>query len=95
MINQIYEGACEERGAKKPGPSSSRSVFTNLNHFVKVLLLLEAFAKTEPPLMPVHLKKKKTFFFKSVPISGLHLIICAQFFMIMSFQTRERGLDQI
>uniref|UniRef100_A0A674NE40 Arf-GAP with coiled-coil, ANK repeat and PH domain-containing protein n=1 Tax=Takifugu rubripes TaxID=31033 RepID=A0A674NE40_TAKRU len=24
VINQIYEGACEELGAKKPGPSSSR-----------------------------------------------------------------------
>lgn len=28
MINHIYEGACEELGAKKPGPSSSRYVFT-------------------------------------------------------------------
>lgn len=27
VINQIYEGACEELGAKKPGPTSSRSVF--------------------------------------------------------------------
>uniref|UniRef100_A0AAQ6AD33 Arf-GAP with coiled-coil, ANK repeat and PH domain-containing protein n=1 Tax=Amphiprion ocellaris TaxID=80972 RepID=A0AAQ6AD33_AMPOC len=26
VINQIYEGSCEELGAKKPGPSSSRSV---------------------------------------------------------------------
>uniref|UniRef100_A0AAX7VBN8 Arf-GAP with coiled-coil, ANK repeat and PH domain-containing protein n=1 Tax=Astatotilapia calliptera TaxID=8154 RepID=A0AAX7VBN8_ASTCA len=25
VINQIYEGSCEELGAKKPGPSSSRS----------------------------------------------------------------------
>uniref|UniRef100_A0A3Q3MBH2 Arf-GAP with coiled-coil, ANK repeat and PH domain-containing protein n=1 Tax=Labrus bergylta TaxID=56723 RepID=A0A3Q3MBH2_9LABR len=25
VINQIYEGACEELGVKKPGPSSSRS----------------------------------------------------------------------
>lgn len=24
VINQIYEGACEELGAKKPGPTSSR-----------------------------------------------------------------------
>lgn len=27
VINQIYEGACEELGAKKPGPSSSRFVW--------------------------------------------------------------------
>lgn len=26
VINQIYEGACEEQGLKKPGPNSSRSV---------------------------------------------------------------------
>lgn len=27
VINQIYEGTCEELGAKKPGPSSSRFVY--------------------------------------------------------------------
>lgn len=26
VSNQIYEGACEELGAKKPGPSSARFV---------------------------------------------------------------------
>uniref|UniRef100_A0A7N8YAN1 Arf-GAP with coiled-coil, ANK repeat and PH domain-containing protein n=1 Tax=Mastacembelus armatus TaxID=205130 RepID=A0A7N8YAN1_9TELE len=31
VINQIYEGGCEELGAKKPGPSSSRSVFICLD----------------------------------------------------------------
>lgn len=36
VINQIYEGSCEELGAKKPGPSSSRSVSIQRN-FSKTL----------------------------------------------------------
>lgn len=37
VINQIYEGSCEELGAKKPGPSSSRSVSIQQSNFSKTL----------------------------------------------------------
>uniref|UniRef100_A0A672SPU3 Arf-GAP with coiled-coil, ANK repeat and PH domain-containing protein n=1 Tax=Sinocyclocheilus grahami TaxID=75366 RepID=A0A672SPU3_SINGR len=36
VINQIYEGACEEQGLKKPGPNSSRSVYV-LHWYVYLL----------------------------------------------------------
>lgn len=49
VINQIYEGACEELGAKKPGPSSSRFVCffcfflqSKLSSVTLVIILIQA-----------------------------------------------------
>lgn len=47
VINQIYEGACEELGAKKPGPSSSRLVGlfvfpSRLSSVTLVIILIQA-----------------------------------------------------
>lgn len=46
VINQIYEGACEELGAKKPGPSSSRYVLNTRARpslYIKLYLYLALF----------------------------------------------------
>lgn len=48
VINQIYEGACEELGAKKPGLSSSRFVylfiyFTDQSLLLKKVQIRESF----------------------------------------------------
>lgn len=65
VINHIYEGACEERGLKKPGPNSTRSVSTYSTHHVKMACLYCGFLETKCFLFFPPLRQEKEAWIKA------------------------------